>query len=173
MPLTPNFSVSQTAGDDATINVTDTSTGSDVTIVTRRLSFLTNSGTYLVPTGNVDPQWVSWALIDTTKSVSILNKNYALTVTVDWLDVSNAVVETKSLLICTSQSLEELAFNLLEQESEPTYVSYDNDYLMNALALRMNIDNANRAVDTWGNISVAQNCLDRGQAMLVNQAKLF
>ena len=51
MPITPNFSTSQTLGVPESINFTDTSTGSDVNIVTRHVYMQAYDGTFLVQEG--------------------------------------------------------------------------------------------------------------------------
>ena len=51
MPLVPNFTASQFSGTPSIITLTDTSTGSDVTIAKRRVYLLQSNGTFLVPTG--------------------------------------------------------------------------------------------------------------------------
>ena len=51
MPLTPNFSTSQQAGLPSDVVVTDTSTGSDVAIVARRVYLVNYAGEYVVADG--------------------------------------------------------------------------------------------------------------------------
>ena len=46
MPLVPNFTASQYSGTPSVITLTDTSTGSDVTITSRRVYLLQSNGTF-------------------------------------------------------------------------------------------------------------------------------
>ena len=53
MPLVPNFTASQFSGTPSVLTLTDTSTGSDVTIAKRRIYLLQANGTMLVPAGTL------------------------------------------------------------------------------------------------------------------------
>ena len=61
MALNPAFTASQSAGVPENLTFTDTSTGSDVTIVARRIYLLQSDGTYLVPSG-VTTDYIPWPL---------------------------------------------------------------------------------------------------------------
>lgn len=83
----------------ATLTYTDTSTGTDASIASRRIYMQKFDGTYLVPTGT-STDYVVWALSDgSTKTLtSILSQDEALNITVQWLDVSNTVLYSKTVL---------------------------------------------------------------------------
>lgn len=172
MALNPSFALSQILGIDNTLVVTDTSTGSDVLVVSRRVSLQIDTGGYLVPSGNPSSQYISWALADTSISLAVLNQDYAIQVTVDWLDAGGSALYTSTTLTDTTQYLEQEAFNLVESESSDPSILQDDNYLMNALRLRKNIDDANIAVSMWGNITVSQSALNRG-TYLVQNANCF
>jgi len=59
MPLTPAFTFVNPAGVPSSVIGTDTSTGSDVLIVSRRIYFEKTDGTYLVPSGTVT-DYIPW-----------------------------------------------------------------------------------------------------------------
>ena len=94
--LTPNFTASQSSGLPSNILLTDTSTGSDSSIVARRVYLLQADGTYLVPTGTTT-QYILWAYADSTISIDVLSQDTALSITVNWVDTNGDTVETKTI----------------------------------------------------------------------------
>ncbi len=107
MPLTtPNFSISQNQGAPTVITLTDTSVGSDVNIVVRRVYLIQNNAATLVPAGTTT-NYIVWPYADVSISINALTKSTALYIKVEWLDVSNTVLYT-----LTKQS----NFNLFNQD---------------------------------------------------------
>ena len=87
MPILPSFSTSQTLGVPESINFTDTSTGSDVNIVTRHVYMQAYDGTFLVQEGTTTDYEI-WDYAASTITFDVLTKDYALLITVEWLGVS-------------------------------------------------------------------------------------
>src|SRR6185312_780359 len=99
MSLTPNFTAVQSTGDPSLVSLTDSSTGSDGAITSRRVSFRLANGNYLTLTGAATTQtFLTWPYADATKSFSVLQKPQSSSVTVDWLNVSGTVLYTKTIL---------------------------------------------------------------------------
>ena len=96
MALTPNFTASQTSGTPSVITLTDTSTGSDVTIASRRVYLLQSNGTFLVPAGNTT-DYIEWDLVDTSISIDVLSQDTALSITVQWMSGIQTVVTSKTI----------------------------------------------------------------------------
>jgi RecB family endonuclease NucS len=90
--LSPAFTVAQTVGNPSVLVITDTSTGSDGTITQRRVYLQKADGTYLVPDGTTT-DYIEWALADTEIEIDALDKDYGLSILVEWLNVSDVVVE--------------------------------------------------------------------------------
>lgn len=172
MALTPNFATSQVIGSPSIVVLEDTSTGSDVAITQRRVYLQTAAGTYLVPAGT-STDYIAWSYASATKSIDALSKDYAISITVQWLNVADAVLYTKTILVDLTLYSEQFAFNLCQTESSNPSILQDDNYLMNALRLRLNIDNSQNAVDIGGNIYIAQAALDKANYLIQNQQFFF
>lgn len=87
MPLTPSFSVSQPIGKNNTVTITDTSTGSDGGILSRRLYLRKSDGTYITLGGETD--YIPWSIEVASIDIDTLDKDYALRITVEWVGDAN------------------------------------------------------------------------------------
>jgi len=172
MPLNPNFSTSQTYAEPSEITFTDTSTGSDVTIVSRRISLLTSLGTYLVPDDNTSTQYIDWALANASITVDVLDKTYALFCTVDWLNVSGGVVETKTYLLGFTVYSENFDFTLSQMLSANNPLMNDNKFFSKKSDLRNFIDSGNQSI-AYDNIMAAQLCYDEANKMYDGRQYIF
>ena len=85
MSFLPSFTVSQPVGENNIVTVTDTSTGTDSAINARRVYLRKSDGTFLVPEGTAT-DYVDWAWADTSIDIDVLDKDYALEITVEWLE---------------------------------------------------------------------------------------
>lgn len=83
MAFSQSFVCSQVIGDPSRIYFEDTSTGSDIGIVERRIYLQLYDGTYLVPSGTTT-DYIVWPLAQTTFSVDILDADKAISIKVDW-----------------------------------------------------------------------------------------
>jgi hypothetical protein len=100
MPLTPDFTVTQSTVDYRDISFADTSTGSDPAITSRRIFLLKTNGDYLPPG---TPNYTVWPYDDTTIDIDDqIDRDYALLVTVEWLDVDGETLYTASK-VCSFQ----------------------------------------------------------------------
>jgi len=96
MPIVQNFTVSQSISTPNICTVTDTSTGTDDTLTSRRVYLQKADGTYLVPDGTTT-DYILWAIGDTSIAINAIDIDYALSTRVDWM-VSNTVAYTKTTL---------------------------------------------------------------------------
>lgn len=175
MPLIQNFSATQTIGVPSVINLTDTSTGTDVTIVTRSVYILTASGSYLTASGgsyNV-PTFTPWVYTNATISIDCLPQDLSLNIRVDWLDINGAVIYTKTILFDFTMYGLLGSFSLTQDLSAAPNTIQDTNYWMNRMILRCNIDDADNAVFIGGNQFISQAALDREAYMLANQNLYF
>lgn len=170
--LTPNFTGTQQIGLPNCVYLTDTSTGSDVTIIEKRVYITDVENNYLVPSGTTT-DYVVWALVDSTISIDCLTQDTAAFVRVDWLNVSGGVVETKTIL-CDFRlyNLQE-SFQLTQQLVGNPNIIQDTNYWNNKMILRVNIDDSVEAVSIGGNQRVAQSALNRATYMTTNQTMFF
>lgn len=71
MSFSQNFIVAQTPANPAYILISDTSTGSDPSIIGRRITITDCFGNYLVPTGTTT-NYIDWPLLDNPISLNVL-----------------------------------------------------------------------------------------------------
>ncbi len=172
MALTPNFTCTQLIGLPANILLADTSTGSDVTITSRRIYFQQANAEYLVPEGTTT-DYVVWTWPTATITVDLMDKDYSLSIKVDWLNVSNAIVETKTILFVFTSYGEEFLYRLTQaQAGNPTLIN-DGHWFENKSLIRTDLDSAVQAVALASDQAAAQDCLDRTTEMIENAQYLF
>ena len=171
--LNPNFTASQTLGNGAIINLQDTSTGSDVLVVSRNVYITTASGTYLVPAGNASPTAIIWAIINTSISLNVLSTDTACYIQVDWVDVSNVARYTVKQLYCFTNFGETFLYSLTQSQAAQPSLLLDTNYLSNKFLVRVYIDSANNAVAYGGDISASSNCIDIYTYIISNQSFFF
>lgn len=171
MPLTPNFSSAQPIGEPNIITLTDTSTGSDVAVTQRRVYLRDAAGNDVLPTGTTG--YVQWDLADTSIDIDCLTKDYALTITVQWLDVSNVVLYDKQDVIGFTSYNEDFMYSLIQMlAANPNRVK-DNGFLSNLSDLRTYVDSGNQALERYGDIYICQQCYDKATDIRTNSTTLF
>lgn len=157
MPLTTtDFTVTKIQGNNSTLRFADTSVGSDSGIASRRILILTPYGTYL-KSGSTD--YNVWLLSETTKDLSVLNQDYGLKITVQWVNGSGTILYSKDKIVSIS-TLAKLGFYGMTQTqttSKPATKTFYND----KLNLKLEIDNATNAVLYGSDIMAAQSALNR------------
>lgn len=172
MPLTPSFTISQSGVDPALVVATDTSTGSDVAITSRRIFFETDNSTYLVPDGTTT-DYILWPYSDTFISLDLLDTDQAVTVTVQWLDVSNTVLYTSTEKYCLQEYNKQFFYYLIQQQALTPTIIQDSNYFSNMATYWMYITGALQAILIGADISASQSCLDKATYMMQNQSKFF
>jgi hypothetical protein len=172
MALNPSFTASQNSGLPSTIVLTDTSTGSDVNVTKRRVFLLQSNGTYLVPTGTTT-NYIEWSISSPTISLDILAQDTALTITVQWLSVTNVVLNTVTNAFAFIAYNETFYYGLTEdQVGNPNLIS-STDWYQNKMILRVELDSAVQAVSFASDIVSAQSALDRATYISTNSNFFF
>ncbi len=174
MSFTPNFSCSQSSGLPGTILTTDISVGSDGAITKRRLFFLQADGTYLVPSGD-SQNYIDWALINSSISEDLLTQDTALSVTVQWLDVSNTVLYSKTIAYGFDAFGQTFFYGLSDGQVPITSppVTLSTDYYQNKVMFFCYLTSAAQAITYASDIYKAQICYDLDQNMINNQSFYF
>ncbi len=175
MPLTPSFSVSQTVGNPSVIVITDTSTGSDLAVTSRRVTLVNYEGDNVVPNG-VTTTYIPWSLTSPTIAINCLTQDSALQVTVQWLNVSNTVLYTSTSLEGFTLYNETFYYSLTQAQamvSNPSFIIQDTNYFNNKMKLRLFIDSGNQAISLGNDISSAQVCYDAATYLVSNQQNYF
>jgi hypothetical protein len=172
MPFVPNFTASQYSGTPSIITLTDTSTGSDVTIVSRRVYLLQANGTFLVPTGNAT-DYILWDLVDPSIDIDVLSQDTALSITVQWMDAANAVVTSKTISFAFTAYNETFYYGLTESQVANSNLTASTNWYQTKLVLRVEIDSAIQAITFASDIYSAQAALNRATFISTNQSFFF
>ena len=172
MAFLQSFLTSQTIGLPNIITLQDTSTGVDANITKRRIILTKSDNTTLVPSG-VTTNYIDWALVDTTLDVNVLPQDYALNITVQWLNVANSVLYTKTVLSLFQLYENTFYYNLIQLQASTPVIINDENYWGNVSKLASYIDNAVQAVAIGGDIAAAQNAIDKGTELILHQNANF
>jgi len=172
MPFSQNFTVAQTSANPAFVIITDTSTGNDANIDSRRIYITDCNGNYIVPTGTTT-NYIEWDLLDNPISLDILTQDTAANVRVDWLDSTNTVLYTLNNNYCFSEYNKQFLYYLIQLQSLTYNVIQDNNYWGNVGTLWVNIIGAINSVEIGDDIFASQTCLNRATFMAQNQANYF
>jgi hypothetical protein len=172
MPISPSFTASQNSGTPNLIFLTDTSTGSDVTITKRRIYLLQSNGTYLVPTGTLT-NYIDWALVDTTTSLNVLIQDTALSITVEWLTAANVVVANKTTSFAFTAYNETFYYGLTESQVANANLTASTNWYQTKMILRVELDSAYQAISFASDIFSAQAALNRATFISTNQSYFF
>ncbi len=173
MSFTPNFSVSQTTiAQDFTI--TDSSVGSDGSISARRVYLQLSDGTYLNYSG-ATTDYILFPLSDGSSIdiIGLLQVDYAISITVQWLNSGNTVLYTKTLSFCFTENDEQFMYGLCQAVSANQSILQDTNFVMNCFSLSMLVDYAQKAVETGNDITGSQNLLDLAQNYVNNESMYF
>lgn len=172
MSFVPAFSASQLTGVSGSLTLSDDSSGTDAAISQRRVYFQLSDGSYLT-LSSTSTDYETWAYASATKTFAILSTDYAISVLVQWLNVSNTVLYTKTILCLFDQFNKSFFYSLTQnQASSPTIVQ-DTTYYQNKAALWSEIIGAENAVEFGNDISGAQGCLDRASNFRNNENFYF
>lgn len=176
MSFTPNFSIVQSQSSPNLITISDTSVGSDNTVVKARVYFQESNGTYLVPTGT-STNYVQIACNGSgkfaTTIIDLLNRDYALSVQVDWLDNVNTVKYTLTQVFLFKAYSENFDYGLVSDMASAPYLATDAIFMSNKTKVRLLIDSAEQAINYGTDINAAQFCLDDLYNIISNQSFYF
>ncbi len=171
MPLTVSISVSQNNGQPSVINLTDTSTGSDPGITSRRVYIYKADNTTLVPSGTTTAYTV-WPIADSTIALDVLSRDFAVTIVVEWLTGSTVTYTYTNTYDFTAYTRTFL-FNLsVDQLGAPIIINSTN-WFSNKAIMWVCVNDADNAIAYGGNVTDAQLSLDIAYNMIVNSSKYF
>ena len=175
MALSVNFTAQQTPGLPGTILFTDTSTGTDVAVTQRRVYIQTAAGNYLVLEGTTT-EYEAWGDFPATTELTltnILDKDYAVRVVCQWLNVGGTVLYDKTLYYGFTCYNEDFDYELTQAVAGNPLLMSDNNYWGNKNLLRTYIDSGNTAIERSSDTAAAQQCYDLATAMRLNSQYLF
>lgn len=173
MPLTVNFSTGQIIGAPSQIIFTDTSTGTDVAVTQRRIFLQQYNASYLVPSGTTT-NYIDWPIgMSASITVTVLDADTSLSMTVQWLDVSGAVLYTKTELNVFNMYAKMLDDQLITAQQAYPAIIQNTSYYMNRMLLRLAINDAINSITDMSDITNSQQACDRGMYFVDNQTLFF
>ena len=167
MAFIQNFTIAQTLGNPGIINLTDTSTGVDATIISRKVYLITNASIYLVPTGT-STSFITWAIGSTSIAIDALKKDMALNIRVDWNNVSGTTLYTKTILSNFQMYNSNFNYQLVNDEANGLASLNSPNWLTSRMKLYVSLRDANVAVTDMSSITNGQNANDRGTFLRLN-----
>ena len=168
-----NFSVAQL--NVSTIQLINTSTGSDAAIYERRIYLYQYNNTTIVPEGTTTA-YILWPLADDEITLDVLNTDYCLNIKVDVLssapDPSGVYSLTQAY--CFKDYNEEFMKGLVAETNValPTIVNA-NSYIYNWMQMRLFVDEAFDIVDEASDVMNGQILLNYANNMRTNQNYYF
>jgi hypothetical protein len=172
MPIVPNFSTSQAAGNLGAMTITDTSTGSDGTLTGRIIRLREYDGTYLVPTGYT-VNFISWPIGSSSLTVEdLLDKDYCLDITVTFYAGSTAAY-TKTILTLFTGYSDVFLRQLTQNAGANRGLIAKKNFYNSKNELRTLIDDAAQAVELLNDQTIAQFCLDDAKKLTDNISTFF
>jgi hypothetical protein len=172
MPFSQNFTVAQTSANPAFVIITDTSTGSDPAIDSRRIFITDCFGNYIVPSGTTT-SFIPWALANNPISLNILTQDAAVNIKVEWLDSADNVLYELNNNYCLSEFNKQFLYYLIQLQSQTYNIIQDNNYWGNVGIFWTNIIGAINSVEIGDDIFASQACLSRATNMQTNEAYYF
>jgi hypothetical protein len=172
MALSAAFTATQLLGLPETIVVTDTSTGSDGAITSRRVYITDAFNNYIVPEGTTT-DYVVWAWADSSINIECLTKDMAVDITVQWLDGSNNVLYDSNALYGFTSFNEDFAYQLTGYLANNYKRTADSGFNDNASQLRLYIDSGDQAISRGGDLMKAQTCYDLATNLRTNAQYVF
>lgn len=172
MPLTPNFSTSQSASNLTSVTFTDTSTGSDGTVTGRLIYLRKYQGTYLVPTGYTT-DYIYWPYASSTLTVTdLLDKDYSLDITVYWFTGSTAAY-SKTILTGFTGYSDYCLRQLTQNNMSNRQLLSNKNFYNNKIKLRTLVDDCNQAITLLNDQTISQWCLDQAKLITDNINTFF
>jgi len=173
MSFVQNFTASQQISTPNLLVIQDTSTGTDGAIVDREVFLQKADGTYLVVKG-VSTNYMDFPLsAGSTISYDVLDKDYALNITVNWLDIAGNVLHTQTVLYCFSTYAQIYDTKLSKaQIANPSLID-NNNWLSTKFALTTYIRAANDGVGLGVSISILQLSLSKAKYIIDHPKLVF
>lgn len=172
MSFSPAFTIAQVPTNAALVIAQDTSTGSDVNIVSRKITFTDAGGNKIVPSGTTTT-FVAWPLVTNPITINLLTTDMALSVRVDWLDISGVSLYDSTQSYCLVEYNKVFLYYLVQQQSLTPSIVQDQNYSTNLATFYTTIVGAENAIVIGNDLSASQNMINMGTNMRNNQNLYF
>lgn len=164
MPITPSFAIIPSNSPSLVI-LSDTSTGSDVTLTSRTVYIYQSDGTLFVPA-------VTWAIADSSITLDILSSDEALNIRVDWATTIPAAY-TYSKINAFVKYGQQFIYSQTQAQTANPSIAQDQNFYQNKLQLLCEVLSAQNAIDTGGDQFAASLCIARGTYLIQNSNMFF
>lgn len=172
MSFSPSFTIAQTPTNPALVIAEDTSSGSDVLIISRKITFTDADGNTVVPSGTTT-SYVSWPLVTNPITINLLTTDMALSVRVDWLNAAGTSIYDSTQSYCLVEYNKAFLYYLVQQQSLTPSIVQDQNYSANLATFYTTIIGAQNAVEIGNDISASQNMINMGTNMRNSQSLYF
>ena len=172
MPLSPAFTISRTPLNDAIVIANDTSTGADAAITQRRITLTDCNGSTLVVSGTTT-SFNPWPLVTNPISLSLLTTDTAVSVLVQWLDVSDTELYSLTQSYCLANYSKSFLYYLEQSQSLTPSIVQDSNYSSNLAIFWATLKGAINSIEEGNDLSASQNGLNRLNFMRLNQSNYF
>jgi hypothetical protein len=167
MALTPNFTASNSLQSPSIITLTDTSTGSDVDVVSRRVTISKPFGGYLVPSGTLT-NYIVWAYANSSISINAITRDFSINVLVEWLNVDDDVLYFKEYDFNIIPLGELFNYKLIQSQVGQPNITSNITFYKNKSLLELELDSSKQAVIMGGDILAGQQCIERALSLKSN-----
>jgi hypothetical protein len=171
MAIVENFTATQALGSPSQIIFTDTSTGTDAAIASRRIYLLDSNGDYNVEEGTTTDYEV-WPYADSTITLDVMLIDKAFYITVQWLSVGGTVLYEKTGLTVFRLYAITYYIYLIKTQSSNIKLRENANFYLNEIRLLSSLQEAYDAVYYAGDILSAQAALARAK-QLVDEPSFF
>lgn len=173
MAIVPNFSSTESLANNNLVTFTDTSTGSDGTLTTRRIYCRLANGNYLTTAGeSTTSAYEVWSYSSSSIQLNLLRQSTTSRVTVEWY-AGATLAYSKTILMEWDLYDYLFAFGLIQTQTGNPRIIQDQNYYSNFFAFITNIWNSEAAVTYGDDLYSSQGALDVNQEMITNSSKYF
>lgn len=169
--MSASILVSQSASTPSSLTVTDNSTGLSGTITQRRVYVSNAYGEFLTGDGVVN--YTEWALAEASIVLDILTEDIGALIKVEWLNVSNVVVDEVENTYPLAEYNQQFLYYLLGLQGLTPGVYQDSNYSGNIAIFWTNIIAGINAVEYGNDIAACQASFDRATQMRLEQNFYF
>lgn len=167
MALTPNFTASNSLQTPSILTLTDTSTGSDIDVVNRRVTISKPFGGYLVPSGTLT-NYINWDYVNSSININAITRDYSIKVLVEWLNVDDDVLYFKEYDFNIIPLGELFNYKLIQSQVGQPNIVGNVAFYKNKSLLELELDSSNQAVVMGGDIQAGQQCIERALSLKSN-----
>jgi len=173
MAISPNFTASESLSTLSNVTFLDTSTGSDLTLTTRRIFCRLANGNWLTTAGeSTTSAYEEWDYSDLSITLGLLTSSTTASVTVQWY--AGATLTYTKTILCEWNLYDYLfAFELIQSQTATPSIVSDINYYSNFFIFITNLWNSECAVTYGDDLYSSQAALDKNQFLITNSNTYF